>query len=373
MIIKRTPPIRLSLLLSCFLLTPICLFAQNNAGSWGTFSSKGFTPRGAFTTQEVGGRIYAVGGFDGINYITTVEVYDPATGSWDSVHITGIFTPRRGMSSVVVGGKIYTFGGANGSGGSNGSGALNICEVFDPVTNIWSSLPEMPTPRWRSCAVLLNGKVYVMGGYNSGVVNTVEIYDTLTNAWSEGDTESFCARSDFAAEVIDGKIYVIGGQGDTVSPQIFDPASNAWTTPVTTGSYSVRQGLSAALINREIYAFGGTSGEYLSSIDVFDPITNTWTNPTTSGTSIARAGGCATLYNGKVYIMGGRDDWGLLDTNSVFTLPISSVNPKFFYEWDFAISKSNEWNGNDSNTAVRESIAFYGYEHAGRNSCQYDY
>ncbi len=187
----------------------------------------------------------------------------------------------------------------------------------------------MPTPRWRSCAVSPQWESLRMGGYNSGVVNTVEIYDTLTNAWSEGDTESFCARSDFAAEVIDGKIYVIGGQGDTVSPQIFDPASNAWTTPITTGSYSVRQGLSATLINREIYAFGGTSGEYLSSIDVFDPITNTWTNPATSGTSIARAGGCATLYNGKVYIMGGRDDWGLLDTNSVFTLPISSVNPKF--------------------------------------------
>jgi N-acetylneuraminic acid mutarotase len=323
----RRAPIQFTLLVSFFLLVPICLFAQDVAGSWATFSANGFTPRGAFTTQEVGGKIYVIGGFTGANYITTIQVYDPATDTWDSIpNATGTFTPRRGMSSVVVGGKIYTFGGANGSGGSNGSGALNTCEVFDPVTNVWSSLPNMPTARWRSCAVLLNGKVYVMGGYNGGVVNAFEIYDTLTNTWSQGDTASFGARSDFAAELINGKIYVVGGQGDTVSPQVFDPESNTWSTPVTTGKYFERQGLSAAVIDGEIYAFGGDDGGlYSNTFDVFNPATNTWTTPATSDTPISRAGGCATLYNGKVYIMGGRDDWGQLDTNSVFTPALSGV------------------------------------------------
>lgn len=316
------------LLVSFFLLAPIGVFAQDIAGSWATFSANGFTPRGAFTTQEVGGKIYVIGGFNGTDYITSIQVYDPATDTWDSItNASGTFTPRRGMSSVVISGKIYTFGGANGTGGSNGSGALNNVEVFDPTTNIWSTLPDMPTARWRSCAVLLNGKVYVMGGFISGPVNTVEIFDTLTQTWSEGDTASFGARSDFAAFGMNGKIYVVGGQGDTVSPQVFDPDSNRWTTPETTGYYLERQGPGAALINGKIYVFGGANGgEYFNTFDVLDPVTNTWTTPATSNTPVSRAGGCGTLYKGKVYLMGGRDAWGQLDTNSVFTPALSGVN-----------------------------------------------
>jgi N-acetylneuraminic acid mutarotase len=325
---KRGTPTLLSLLVLSFLLTPIGVFAQDIAGSWDTFSAQGFTPRGAFTTQEVGGKIYVIGGFTGSDYITTIQVYDPATDSWDSIpNATGTFTARRGMSSVVVGGKIYTFGGANGSGGSNGSGALNNVEVFDPATNVWSTLPDMPTARWRSCAVLISGKIYVMGGYVSGPVNTVEIFDTLTKTWSEGDTISFGARSDFAAEVINGKIYVVGGQGDTVSPQVYDTEEKTWTIPSTSGSYSERQGLSAALIDGEIYAFGGDDGGiYSNTFDVFNPATNAWATPPTTNLPVPRAGGCETMYNGKVYIVGGRDTWGQLDTNSIFTPTLSAVN-----------------------------------------------
>ncbi len=321
-------------ILLCFVLLPqTSLFAQRMivqdiAGSWSTFSSNGFTPRGAFTTQEVGGKIYVIGGFNGADYMSTIEVYDPATDSWDSIVAPG-FTPRRGMSSVVVGGRVYTFGGANGSGGSNGSGALSTFEVFDPTTNTWSTpvTTGVMTPRWRSCSVLLRDKVYVMGGFNNGTVNTVEIFDTLTNTWSPGDTISFGARSDFCAFNVNGKIYVVGGQGDTLSPQVFDPNSNEWTTPTTSGNYLERQGLSGALINGEIYAFGGDNGGMFSNtFDIFNPATNTWTTPETSGIAIARAGGCATLFNGKVYIMGGRDVWGQLDTNSVFTPSFSSVS-----------------------------------------------
>jgi N-acetylneuraminic acid mutarotase len=337
MMIKRSRPIGLGLLLFFLLLPQSPLIAQrlstqDIAGSWATFSSNGFTPRGAFTTQEVGGKIYVIGGFTGLDYITTIQVYDPATNTWDSIpNAAGTFTPRRGMSSVVIGGKIYTFGGANGTGGSNGSGALNTVEVFDPETNTWSTpaMTDSMTSRWRSCAVLLGDSVYVIGGYNSsagGPVNNVDIFNTLTSTWSLGDTVSFGARSDFAAFPINGKIYVVGGQGDTISPQVFDPDLNKWITPATFGSYVERQGVSAAVINGEIYCFGGTNGEYLSTIDVFDPATNSWTTPPTSGVSIARAGGCATLYNGKVYIMGGRDDWGQLDTNSVFIPAISGVS-----------------------------------------------
>ncbi len=317
-----------SLVLVAAFLAPTAM-AQSIAGSWGMFSSNGFTPRGAFTTCEFGGKIYAIGGFDGTKYITTVEVFDPATNTWDSLTTSGTYTPRRGVCSVVIGGKIYVFGGANEAG------ALNTLEILDPIAKMWSTPVTAGTftPRWRSSAVLVGSKVYVLGGINNanGILDTVNVFDTVTNAWSTPSTTgAFAARSDFSTEVIDGKIYVVGGQGDTTlpSPQVFDPVTAEWSTPVTSGTYSQRQGVTTAQINGMIYAFGGknlATGGYFNTIDVFDPTTNTWSNPSTTGNPIARAGSCATLCNGKVYFMGGRDVYALLDTNEVFTPVTSSV------------------------------------------------
>ena len=321
---------KFSLVLMIVLLAPAAV-AQSIVGSWGMFSSTGFTPRGALTTCEVAGKIYAIGGFNGTQYITTVEVYDPAIDTWDSLSTTGTFTPRRGVSSVVIGGKIYVFGGANEAG------ALNTLEVLDPIAKTWTTPATTGTfsPRWRSSAKLVGSKVYVLGGFNNanGILDTVNVFDTLTKEWSTPVTlGTFAARSDFSAEVIDGKIYVVGGQGDSdlPSPQVYDPATSEWSTPVTSGSYAQRQGVATAQIEGKIYAFGGknlATGKYFNSIDVYDPQTNSWINPSVTGNPIARAGSCATMVNGKVYIMGGRDVFNLLDTNEVFTPAVSGVSP----------------------------------------------
>ncbi|HEX5316677.1 MAG TPA: galactose oxidase, partial [Candidatus Kapabacteria bacterium] len=38
---------------------------------------------------------------------------------------------------------------------------------------------------------------------------------------------------------------------------VFDPSTNAWTTPKATGTFSDRSGLGAAVINGKIYTVGG--------------------------------------------------------------------------------------------------------------------
>lgn len=52
---------------------------------------------------------YALGGHDGANMVSTVEIFDPRNGLWSAGEP---LNNNRGYSgTVVVGGKIYTIGG----------------------------------------------------------------------------------------------------------------------------------------------------------------------------------------------------------------------------------------------------------------------
>jgi hypothetical protein len=58
---------------------------------------------------------------------------------------TPLPTPRDGAFAGAIGGKIYVAGGANNSG------VLNVNEIYDTITNTWTTGAPMPTAR---CAAL---------------------------------------------------------------------------------------------------------------------------------------------------------------------------------------------------------------------------
>ena len=61
-------------------------------------------------------------------------------------------------------------------------------------------------------AVMLDGLVYVIGGYSSsdGRVRTVEAYDPELDVWIE-KSQMAKPRDCLTASVVNGKIYAIGG------------------------------------------------------------------------------------------------------------------------------------------------------------------
>src|SRR3712207_7463506 len=54
-------------------------------------------------------------------------------------------------------GKIYAVGGRN-------TADVGANEVYDPATNTWSKLANMPTPRDHLGVVTLGGKIYAIAG-----------------------------------------------------------------------------------------------------------------------------------------------------------------------------------------------------------------
>ncbi|MGH2652617.1 MAG: Kelch repeat-containing protein, partial [Actinomycetota bacterium] len=113
-----------------------------------------------------GGHVLAKG-FD------DVQVYDPATDSW-TVSRPGPTAPaplpqaRGGTGKAVyAGGRFWVFGGETAGADTAGATRNEVydrVDVYDPVTNTWTSGPPLPTARHGVLPVLRDGHIFVAGG-----------------------------------------------------------------------------------------------------------------------------------------------------------------------------------------------------------------
>ena len=78
------------------------------------------------------------------------------------------------MALVTAGGKLYATGGRLNTFEYN----TNFVDVYDPAMNSWSSRKPMPTARSGSAVAVLEGKIFVFGGDRlGGTFNQAEAYD----------------------------------------------------------------------------------------------------------------------------------------------------------------------------------------------------
>jgi len=124
-------------------------------------------------------RLYVIGGLDGsFRAVDTTERYDPLTGSWES--LPRLKSARAGSSAVVVAGRLYIIGGeACGR-------ALNDVQRFDPWLSRWDTLPSMPQGRIRAAATASDACIFVLGGLDgTEPLKRVECFDVQKLAWHE--------------------------------------------------------------------------------------------------------------------------------------------------------------------------------------------
>lgn len=77
----------------------------------------------------------------------------------------------------------------------------------------------LPTARRLHTAVVLNGSVYILGGFIDDDLPTVEVYDLAANTWRTLQDMPI-GQSKFASIVVGDVIIVLGLRGN----YIFDPA-----------------------------------------------------------------------------------------------------------------------------------------------------
>jgi kelch-like protein 1/4/5 len=169
------------------------------------------TRRQGFDGAVIGDSIYVCGGyFPGHPdfYTDTVEVYNTNRDSWfirKSMHY-----PRVDFGSVSVNGKLYTISGLNNTT------YLNYNEEYDPATDTWQLKAPIPLARTGLVCVTLGNKIYAIGGNrlgsSGGVYKRADVYNVIEDNWTLTDSLNI-ARTYAGATVINGYIFVVGGQG----------------------------------------------------------------------------------------------------------------------------------------------------------------
>ena len=72
-------------------------------------------------------------------------------------------TARFGMDSVVWNDEIYVIGGRDGNL------VLSTVEKYNSATDTWTPLRSMPTGRWNPMTEVVDGKIYAIGGISEPV------------------------------------------------------------------------------------------------------------------------------------------------------------------------------------------------------------
>ena len=187
----------------------------------------------------------------------------------------------------------------------------NSLWAFDTKTSTWTSKTPMPTDRMRASAIMLGGRIYVLGGTRQGGTvgwassSAVEAYDPATDTWTSA-TNMNCAGSQLATAVLDGKIYAMGRSATNYYNyilEVYDAAVDTWTI---VGSHpNPSWGITAAALDGKVYLAGD------SWFSVYSPETNTWQN--LANIPGGRRYSAAVAMCGRIYLVGGQNNLNQLD------------------------------------------------------------
>ena len=268
----------------------------------------------------VGGKIYLIGGFNYLGgleaTLSTVDVYDARTNTWHAA--AKIPTPRVGPRTAVFSDQIYVFAGYDQKGPRGARRNHKTVEMYDTQTDTWVKKPDMPTLRKAFATAVVDGKIYLIGGNSIDdkrlgeevITGLVEVYDPLTNRW-EKRADMPTARTGINAVVVEGKIYVLGGEARLApglagryvrSIEAYNPKTDRWQQLPDMPMFKFW--FSIVAVNNEIYTIGGINNglKRTDAVDVYNPTVDKWrkiaplTIPKTT---------TAVVVNGTIYTLGG--------------------------------------------------------------------
>ena len=266
-------------------------------------------PRNALTAEAVNDYLYAIGGiappYNVSDAQNAVSKYDPATDTWSLV--ASMPTARHSLSSAVIGNYIYAVGG-------HVSNSRSECERYNVLTDTWESLAPKPTAVSGPGIAAFNGKIYAFGGNRYGSMQSViEVYDPGTNAWSSvGNMPT--AGEPWRAVTLGDRIYIGTINVLPTHDQIwcYNPADGTWDTSLP--KMNVRRfACELQVVKGRIYVVGGgnPSGT-LTSVESWAPGESSWRME--PSTNMARYQFGSGVIGNNIYVFGGNDSFSLAST-----------------------------------------------------------
>jgi len=251
------------------------------------------TMRGSHGIAVMDGKIYAVGGHDGLEFLDTVEMFDPAMNKWEN--ITSMTRARNGAGAAVIGSHLYAIGGRDKSS------RHKSCEMFSHESNTWVEIAEMNHGRAGAAVATLHDKIYAVGGRSNDktYLRSMEFFDPTTGQWSMCKPMETC-RYFFSMAVVDNLMYVIGGNiynefddsdHKPVPVEIFDPATSQWEI-LNIKSEGITLRSICVLESKIVLAGGIENGAMLKTVHCFNTVTQQFGNITSMSKD---RGGCGMV------------------------------------------------------------------------------
>lgn len=254
--------------------------------------------RGDTCSATVNGKIYVIGGYEfGNSRVSDViEEYDPATDTWTTKQ--QMLASRENASCAAANGKVYVFGGRDSS-----YSGTKTSYVYDPVANSWTALADMPETTYTSVAATANNKIYIVGGtMSAGILE----YDPATNIWSSSLTSPPTLRGQGPGAIVaNDRLYIIGGYlnvglSTTTKNESYDPVSDTWKTHTDMPVSGMANGV---VKDGKIYLTVGSSSD---AVYIYDPVADLWSSgPSLLSTHTRPEVG---IVDNSFYVIGGYDN-----------------------------------------------------------------
>ena len=195
---------------------------RNSAYQWEEMAPVGVARYAYDGVEVLDDKIYFVGGRSAPNNYNIAERYNPSTNQWES--LANMPNSRGGVSSAFLSGKLYAIGGEGHSS----------VDVYDPLNDSWSSGPSLPYVVDGAAAITYRNKLYLIGGGSMATVrDSVFELNASANTWTQ-KTSMPTPRVGLRLLEHEGKIWAIGGYHATNGAQsiveIYDPSSDSWVS-----------------------------------------------------------------------------------------------------------------------------------------------
>ena len=201
----------------------------------------------------------------------------------------------------------------------------------------WQELPNMPVEKWEAATIVVDGKIYILGGYGAGVRSSkiCHIFDPADHSWTR--IQDLPSAISHVNPILDGrKIWFAGGFKDGYKDHV---VAEVWNYdidldgPGLKGRFTAgpllpgkRGGGGLALVGRQLHFIGGITEDrdtdafehWVLDLDDYEQGTGQWRD---TGAPIPepRNQFSTVVFDNKIYLIGGQlhHDSCQLDQNRV--------------------------------------------------------
>ena len=297
-----------------------------------------FSPRRGHTSVVAGGDIYVIGGNTQSGPDNEVWRSPDGGATWDRLAAsapTKRFSRRYSHSSAVLGNTIYVIGGGTNAATTVTDVVWTSEDGADWTRISAATAADRLAARFEHRSVVLGNEIYVINGSvittAVGVSNTRDVrrsrdgttWTNVTITLPVDGGAPFPPRNDFAMEVLDNAIYIMGGTtvASGTGDDVLESSNGAlWTQVDTSGNrFTARQRHSSAVLGGVLYVIGGI--EFTAAANEREDIWSSadkgrrWTQVATNAQVLGRSWHTSPVLDGAIYVIGGSKQTGGLQND----------------------------------------------------------